>query len=62
MFSSADAQGSHVYWPVDRNPSTRAECTQELDYVTLLNNDLPSTTRIIGWAPVHRDFNALFEC
>lgn len=28
----------------------------------MLNQSLPSNIRIIGWAPVHRDFNSLFDC
>lgn len=36
--------------------------TKELDYVRMLNKTLPDDIRILGWAPVGREFDARFGC
>ncbi|KAF7494830.1 tRNA pseudouridine(38/39) synthase [Sarcoptes scabiei] len=38
------------------------DASEELDYVSILNNVLPQPIRIIGWAPVKSEFNARFDC
>ncbi|PCH43000.1 tRNA pseudouridine synthase [Wolfiporia cocos MD-104 SS10] len=36
--------------------------TTEIRYISLLNNVLPPTIRIIAWSPVASDFSARFSC
>nr|CCC91005.1 unnamed protein product [Trypanosoma congolense IL3000] len=43
-------------WPADENQK------QPLDYCAMLNNVLPPTIRIVGWAYVEDCFDARFSC
>lgn len=51
----------------DETPTNAArpatpQATNELRYITLLNNVLPPTIRVIAWSPVGPDFSARFSC
>ncbi|KAH8826853.1 pseudouridine synthase [Flagelloscypha sp. PMI_526] len=50
--------------PADSSSSSEDESDlqQELPYVTLLNRVLPSSIRVIAWAPVSPSFSARFRC
>lgn len=54
--------GKFVYWPEDSQSDDRITKTEELDYVKILNANLPQGIRILAWAPVSSDFNARFNC
>lgn len=47
------------------SPPTEAESSpaqQELNYVHLLNRNLPPSIRVLAWSPVSEDFDARFSC
>lgn len=41
---------------------TKSAASDEFQYVSLLNNVLPSTLRIVSWSPVDPSFSARFNC
>lgn len=46
----------------NRKSGTEAETTEGIDYVNVLNKQLPDDIRILDWAFVPEDFSARFSC
>jgi tRNA pseudouridine38/39 synthase len=51
-----------VYWPDGSNSDNRINTTEELNFPRILNHNLPTGVRVLGWAPVSPDFNARLNC
>lgn len=47
---------------MDSDPSERVTTTTEYPFVKILNGILPKSIRLLAWSPIHRDFNARFNC
>uniref|UniRef100_A0A0K0DPI0 tRNA pseudouridine synthase n=1 Tax=Angiostrongylus cantonensis TaxID=6313 RepID=A0A0K0DPI0_ANGCA len=61
---SADVNGKFVFWhdAADKSVIENYPEKEELSYLKMLNGVLPSTVRVIAWAPVPRDFSARHAC
>ncbi|VDM56575.1 unnamed protein product [Angiostrongylus costaricensis] len=61
---SADVNGKFVFWHDDADKSVIENYPEkeELSYLKMLNGVLPSSVRVMAWAPVPRDFSARHAC
>jgi len=53
-----DAKG--VFTPEGYQPRDSKPLTEELNYVHILNHQLPEDIRVLGWCPVSEDFSARY--
>ncbi|TKR72881.1 hypothetical protein L596_020267 [Steinernema carpocapsae] len=58
------AEGSFLKWHPDSDPFSRisGSSREELNFCQMLNGVLPSTIRVLAWAPVDENFNARHKC
>lgn len=47
---------------MNSNPTQRVKTVGEYPFVKMLNGILPKSIRVLAWCPIHRDFNARFNC
>lgn len=47
---------------MNSDPLQRVTTTGEYPFVKILNGILPKSIRVLAWSPIHRDFNARFNC
>ena len=53
-----DAEG--VFTPEGYQPRDSKPLTEELNYVHILNHQLPEDIRVLGWCPVSEEFSARY--